>query len=81
MYIFNDGRCIIFLVCYNNINVKDNDDDIFIWILFDNKIGFFVEDCKFVVFMDVEFYKDIDGFWFVLLFFKELKLVMFNNYL
>lgn len=67
-------------VCHNNINVKDNDDDIFIRTPFDNKIGPSVEDRKFVALMDAEFHKDTDGFWSAPLPFKESKPVIPNNY-
>ncbi|XP_052688921.1 uncharacterized protein LOC128167316 [Crassostrea angulata] len=76
----NDGRCTTFPVCHNNINVKDNDDDIFIRTPFDNKIGPSVEDRKFVALMDAEFHKDTDGFWSAPLPFKESKPVLPNNY-
>lgn len=47
---------------HNNINLKDNGDNIFLRTSFDNKIGPFDEDRKFVTLMDTEFNKDTDGY-------------------
>lgn len=47
---------------HNNINLKDNDDNMFLRTSFDNKIGPSDEDRKFVALMDTEFNKDTDGY-------------------
>lgn len=46
----------------------------------DNKLGFFIEDLKFLNIMDKEFYMNLEGKWIVFLLFCLLCELILDNY-
>lgn len=46
----------------------------------DNKLGFFIEDWKFLNIMDKEFYMNLEGKWIVFLLFCLLCELILDNY-
>ena len=75
----NDGRCTTFPLCEKNIEINDFSDEIFIKTSDDNKVGFSVEDKRFLKLMESDFVQDDTGHWTAPLPFKQPKPPIPNN--
>ncbi|CAC5421662.1 unnamed protein product [Mytilus coruscus] len=78
-HVLNNGRCTMFPLCENNIEISDLKDDIFVRTTNDNKVGLSVEDRQFLSLMDTDFRKDNTGHWSAPLPFKQPKPPIPNN--